>query len=820
MLNKRTQVVIGVAVLIISAAFLLVGIYFAELQGILFQNGANSLQLFANNIAAAKNALYLAPSSMQITLSGNNSLCTWDSAIDAYNCAGGAKIYNVSYTTGPTLDTGQSMFSVALCFFLTVGPKGGKGVFGSGGEASSESTSLALRSESALSEGASAIGTAAEQETTLSDIQGIIDEIKADPGLAAGFEQGKVVVVALDGGVGTASARTAAAEDLQILATNEGISQEAVNSIVEDEASTEKPLALLAPSSEAQVQKSFLGRLVSGIKSARAFTKAHPQITSLLTNLGMPALQFWIGYDAPTISNYLTSGYSAASNAIGGLSNNAVNVYNTLVASYETAQVVSPNLNAANLQLVQYAGFISSMSDINNLPAASVASSNAIQDAVGEANVLQSESNQLAAFSNQNANSNYNLYSTPSQGVSAPQQLSSSGYQFVGPAKFVGSGDPILAATAFLAQKGFLVYGETASCLGTMPQGLNANSALSDAAEIYGAVTSPLDVYGKLNEIDQIGTYFVGYGGEAYINGQSNGRPTTASAPIIADMADMCGIVQSSVQPGFNLNTIVAPAGNGSLSFSISQGLYNTICSPDSKIYPKSLSTFVNQILTAQNGDNVSIYVSPQYAIGMTNSADSTICVFNLVLNGYGNPVQILNNVAVGIPGECINLYNTTNGTYNLAFLGRTGAGATFLNSNSTVMFSAPLSTGSNYIASNTITDKVMVGLEIPALRLAQPYIKASWFQQIANGLQGEATIPPLFSGQTPNQAFYPTEYVNLTFKVLKTSMRGGVNISLVPVGDNVLFGVYPNSPNVTGGTYFSQEQFPWQWLNLFLGGG
>ena len=124
MLNRRTQIVIGIAILIISAAFLLVGVYFANLQGILFQNGANSLQLFANNVAAIKDALYLAPSSMSITLSGNNSLCTWDPSIDAYDCSGGSKIYNISYASGPTLDTGTNTFSAALCFMVSYGPPG------------------------------------------------------------------------------------------------------------------------------------------------------------------------------------------------------------------------------------------------------------------------------------------------------------------------------------------------------------------------------------------------------------------------------------------------------------------------------------------------------------------------------------------------------------------------------------------------------------------------------------------------------------------------------------------------------------------------
>ncbi|MGC8533772.1 MAG: hypothetical protein ACP5MV_04070, partial [Candidatus Parvarchaeum sp.] len=121
MLTKKAQIVIGIGVIILSAAFLLVGVYFANLQGLFFQNGARSLQLFADNVGFSINSLYSAPSSMSITLAGNNSLCTWDPSIAAYTCAGGSKIYNISYANGPTLDSGKNVFSVALCFMVGYG---------------------------------------------------------------------------------------------------------------------------------------------------------------------------------------------------------------------------------------------------------------------------------------------------------------------------------------------------------------------------------------------------------------------------------------------------------------------------------------------------------------------------------------------------------------------------------------------------------------------------------------------------------------------------------------------------------------------------
>ncbi|MEM3844483.1 MAG: hypothetical protein QXU98_02065, partial [Candidatus Parvarchaeota archaeon] len=126
MLNRRAQVVIAIGILILAIAFFLVGLNFASLQGLFFQNGAASLQMFANNIGAAQNAIYSAPSSMSITLSGNTSLCQWVPAIDAYTCAGGSKIYNISYAAGPTLNVGKNVFSFDLCVMVGIG----LGVFG------------------------------------------------------------------------------------------------------------------------------------------------------------------------------------------------------------------------------------------------------------------------------------------------------------------------------------------------------------------------------------------------------------------------------------------------------------------------------------------------------------------------------------------------------------------------------------------------------------------------------------------------------------------------------------------------------------------
>jgi hypothetical protein len=175
--------------------------------------------------------------------------------------------------------------------------------------------------------------------------------------------------------------------------------------------------------------------------------------------------------------------------------------------------------------------------------------------------------------------------------VFQPQVLSSSS-SLIGSVALSSSGkDPLLSIPFFLAQNAFLVYARTASCLSLPSQPLNlktytsngVGSAFSSISSELGAATTLINLYTKVNSVLPLGTYFVGYGGEVYLNGQSSGRPTQVTTPLITDMNDMCELAQTAADSGQNLRTLIQPSGNGSISFSISQGLYNTLCS---KIMP------------------------------------------------------------------------------------------------------------------------------------------------------------------------------------------------------------------------------------------
>ncbi len=176
MLNRRTQVVIAVGILILALAFFLVGLNFASLQGLFFQNGAASLQMFANDVGAAQNAIYSAPSSMSITLSGNTSLCQWVPAIDAYTCAGGSKIYNLSYAAGPTLDVGKNVFSFDLCVMLGILP------FGSSYSEADEVSAAVSDTDEAFEEAATSrlVSAGAQQDIAEEEVQKLLATAKSE----------------------------------------------------------------------------------------------------------------------------------------------------------------------------------------------------------------------------------------------------------------------------------------------------------------------------------------------------------------------------------------------------------------------------------------------------------------------------------------------------------------------------------------------------------------------------------------------------------------------------------------------------------------
>lgn len=851
MARRRTQIVIGIAVLVLSVAFLLVGIYFADLQGIIFQNGSNSLQLFADNMGAVVNSLYSAPSGMSISLSGNSSVCTWQPAIGAYTCNGGSKIYNLSYATGPTLDSGKNIFSVAVCFLVATGPPG---------------TSKAKQATSATETATEVTDSSAEAASEAAQVySGSFDFLGEDGNLVHGTyianSQTKLVLTNLE--------QTLSDDDLIKLseAISGGLSE--INpAFSESSVAFHLPILSLEGEVGAQTLSTFF-KDTSDIQDAEFLPKldyippdtideivssgdaATANSLSLLSGLRKVGIGLLVNYGVPLTAFWLASNSKAIASGISSFSGSAGAVLGQALSGLSTLGPLSKNQIATAAYAENFFQSLSAANSLSSLP-------NGLSKVIAEntaANEVSVERNALTELALYGASSNTsNPYSTPIGGESVPSEISSKG-SFAGPA-YLGSssagitasalGDPLLSTIFADSQTAFLVYGRTASCLGTLPEAFNANSYtslssdFSNGASIVGALTTLINVYAKANVVDNLGTYFVGYGGEAYVTGESSGRPTTASAPVISDMSDLCSMAQSASVPGEPLKSLLNPLQGGDINFSISQGLYNTMCSPQSQLYPVSFGQFFDNILNSKSPRNVSILLPPQYAISFSNSSgDNAVCLSNVLTDLYGSPIISQTNVdgsnyltEYGLPDTCINISAQSSGEYNINFNtsmekgakssfsipSEIGKNAFFLINQNEIGFSIPPSaystTGENFIGGQapSVTldfgvDSPVVGAIANALGGQTPRLQiglSTAFAQLdaALGLTGFIA---------PNSSFYQTDYANVTFEVTPTTTaNGGTNLSVKFISNKIIFGVFPNSNSTLGGLFKLSGEAKW----------
>lgn len=846
MLNKKTQIVIGIAVLILSVAFLLVGVYFANLQGVIFQNGSNSLQLFANNMGAIVNSLYSAPSHMSISLSGNSSVCTWQPSIGAYTCNGGSKIYNLSYATGPTLDSGKTMFSVALCILVGTGPPGDRTAEEATTAAADTADEAVSATEQAASEEAGTVlyTNSFEYTTAAGDV--ISGAYMANPNL-------KTIIVELGSGMSDSNILEATdyvqsglaevnptfsnakigvvlseSTQTQLAVSREVSSFVSETGVLEDEAALPE-IESVAPTSISQITDSGYTSTSKGLGTLSFLKKAG---ISLLVNYGVPLTAYWLASNEHTIASDL----SVFSNPAGS------SIANSL-SGLQTLGPIPSNLLSTSDYAVRYFQSLTLANTLSSLPPG-----DSKQIAVSTAsNELALEKNALTELANYGASqSPSNPYSTPVGGESVPGELTSPN-SFVGPAYFgpalgvTATADPILSSIFADSQTAFLVYGRTASCLGTLPEAFSASnynsfsSDFSNGASIVGALTTFFMAYGKLNTVFPLGTYFVGYGGEIYLNGESNGRPTMASAPVISDMSDLCSMAQSSTIPGRPLKSLLNPLKDGEINFSINQGLYNTMCSPNSKLYPKSLSSFVDRILTSKSKRNVSILMPPQYALVFSNSSgDNDICLSNVVLSSSGVPISLQTKIdgsnyltEYGLPYTCFNISEISAGKYNIDFNttmnqhsssafsipSEIGKNAFFMINQNNVGFSIPpyAYDNSNFISGGPPSFTILGGVSSPMITALSAGLAPKL--QVGLTISLNSLMEKLDNNilAAPNLSFYPTDYANITFEVSPSiASNGNENLTLKFVSNKIVFGVYPNSNSSLGGPFNESSVAQW----------
>lgn len=820
MLNRRAQVVIAIGILILAIAFFLVGLNFATLQGLFFQNGAASLQMFANNIGAAQNAIYSAPSSMSITLSGNTSLCQWVPAIDAYTCAGGSKIYNVSYANGPTLDVGKNIFSFDLCVMVGLGPTAVKGLAGkitdfigpSIDEAVVKSVTGSFVERGLISEqAANEIG---DKVLVSAANKGINNPVTMERMIKRAVINSLDFQANVDVGIGQFFKLT---DDIESFDAAEGVVSEGVTS----------------GTSLFNDFGSFIGVGLS--KVAENFA----------VNAGIGLASFGLGALSPQAYYWFSTAAAAASKFVSptnpvfsrfGLPPIKVNAQiqsNSVLATYETFSPIPSTGGALNLELQKFVQVADNLQAIDNLPS-SIFKDNLLYEAGQAIGTGKDVLNELANYNlNQN---NTSPYSTPAEGVSAPGKINSTSNNFISSATLnglpSGNGDPILQMTGLIADTAFMTAARSALCLGDLQYAFSrtgytsATSSVSSLGSIIGAAASLVNVYTRINMVLQSGTYLVGYGGEVYLNGRADSRPQEISVPVIVDMQDICSIAQNTYKQGVHLQSMIQPSGNGSISFSLNQGMINTLCSTSDNLFPQPVSSFVNDVLSAPSGSSVSILLPPKYAIGFLGNQNSNglsqdvgICLFNILITDKGVP-QVYRSknsyTELGTESSCINISNMSSGEYQINLNNNNGdvagksalsSGNEFhLNSNFTIGFSTPIRdypSGGNFISGGAPVFNVQSGVDSPLVNLilglahkgavrAQLPSELNPLQYVLSGFSR------ILSQYTPNMGFYETEYSNITFTV----SRSGNTITLTPYNESLVFGIFPNSVTDLGGSY------------------
>ncbi len=819
MLSRNAQVVIGIAVIILAAAFLLVGIYFAQLQGVFLQNGADSISIFGANLGAIQNALYSAPSSMRITLSGNNSLCQWSAATDKYNCAGGSDIRNISYASGPTLDVGTAEYSFAICFMLSVGPKSKPGPISVGTDAERMTLSASDKVlADTLPEVENLKGSAVEQSDSFITQDGAYamkagklgkNEIASTRFTSADYvESNDQFIGALSPAVKKGVWRDATTG--KILSSTE----------VENRLKNAETITVDVPNSLLQMARARGNGVLAYIKYVANNVKNNfkQSIVKSAIRFGLKGITFSVAFlSAATVVNSLTNGFHF-DQYVTPLSGNSLSNGLEVVSSYQNQQPLPPQLTAFDLELDHYVQQANLSGQYSNL-GQSYYAQDQINTAVQSAQLSQ---DLLGEFSN--SSTSYNPYSTPQSGVSVKSNTLSSNSAFINNIPVNGIGDPLLSTVALVGRTGLMVAARTATCLGDLPTASSLTSSGSNLAmgalSEYGALTTLFDVYFKQNAVQPLGSYFIGYGGEVYLEGQANGRATVASTPVITDLADICTQAETTPPPGNTLKSLLLPEGNGSLSFAISQGLFNTECPENNLLFPHTLAYFVNEILSTSSSKNVSILLPSYLGLGIYSppgGSYSALCIYNLITDDNGAPIYTTssqvsgafvnavtqNNITeFGTAISCINLTNMTGGKNSIKLINPYYSSATtaypqyYINNNSILDFSSPLSSDSNYIPGPPDIQRSIVGVEVlPGLsnipgantvtNFINSHIQTNAFTSLYNGF----AFP---SG--PSESFYPTEYSNITFQVTSS----GSDFTLTFLSNNNVFGVDPNTPSTT----------------------
>ncbi|MCW1291819.1 MAG: hypothetical protein QXV12_00055 [Candidatus Rehaiarchaeum fermentans] len=805
MLSKRAQVVIGIGLLIIAAAFLLIGLDFSLLQGDFITNGVSSLNLFAQAVAAAENSIQSAPDYMNITVYGNNSLCTWSPQLSAYLCQGGARVNNLTYALGPSLDPGVEQFAGGACFSLSINPLAKLGVGGS-------AVSVA---EDAV-QGAETASTSLETEVTGDAVlAGEESEISSSE------ESGEEASLF---GANTLS-------QIKFILSNVPVGREI--SYITDTFVTSTRIGLSTFQDEATAFFSSAADLLTGKISLSAALSSLKQvaINALLTYGAFfgtyLASEFLIPYLPLLVSKVVSFGGTA---------------YHYLI-NYSMYLPVTAFGAGTTLTALQRLGLIyysSSQGYISIFPFFKTYSfRNTVSDiSAGEQIVSQSPSIPPSS-------------SNPSEEVNL-------GGAITGEESDLGSFASAGSYSTFYASLGtlFLTWVEDAACF-QIAQGVSATSILST---ISNALTL-LTMYQVMNARSLVGTYYIGDTGAVYLEGKAENKNVEVATPVVVDGQDLCQFTTNSPPVNSSFPSELEPAANGNLVFSETSGLFNTQCNQNDRGFPITLSQFLNEI----NSGKSPVYINLPWDMALV-FRNNYVCIYQLATNSHGTPLISFSNyylpnykeyfrgvpaeklytlaTVIGFPLECIKSNVTVSNLFNDVLNGN----AFYVNNKSNIGFSVPLTSyinylsaniygignydGGQYVPGNIIGARVTMGAAFPNLiplfyklgiNASIPFQSSTYYGYsnilgaiaYQDGILGLTLIGlPLsvFFGfvntiltsviqannlaPTYNASFGPTDYVSVYFS--------NSNNVLSFINYTTLYGIYPNSPTTISNSIFT----------------
>ncbi|MCW1292500.1 MAG: hypothetical protein QXX36_00990 [Candidatus Rehaiarchaeum fermentans] len=813
MLSKRAQVVIGIGLLIIAAAFLLIGLDFSLLEGDFITNGVASLNLFTQAVAAAENSIQSAPDYMNITIYGNNSLCTWSPQLSAYLCQGGARVNNLTYAVGPSLDPGVEQFAGGACFSLSLNPLAKFGVGGSAASVADEAVQGAETASTNLETQVEGDFVLAGEESEISSSE----EGGEEASLFGANTLSQIKFVLSNVPVGR---EISYITDTLVTSTRTGLST------FQDETT-----AFFSSAADLLTGKISLSVVFSALKRVA--------INALLTYGAFfgtyLASEFLIPYLPLLVSKVVSFGGAA---------------YHYLI-NYSMYLPVAGFSAGATLTALQRLGLIyysSSQGYISIFPFFKTYSfRNTVSDiSAGEQIVSQSPSIPPSL-------------SNPSEGVDLSGAITGKESD-LGSFASAGSYSTFYAALGTL----FLTWVEDASCF-QLAQGSSASSILST----IGNALTLFTVYQVTNARSLIGTYYIGDTGAVYVEGKYENKNVEVATPVIVDGQDLCQFTTNSPPINSSFPSELEPAANGNLVFSETSGLFNTQCNPNYRGFPITLSQFLNEI----NSGKSPVYINLPWDMALV-FRNNYVCIYQLATNSHGTPLISFSNyylpnyneyfrgvpaeklytiaTVIGFPLECIK----SNVTVSNLFSDVLNGNAFYVNNKSNIGFSVPLTSyinylsaniygigsydGGQYVPGNVLGAKVSMGAASPAV--AQIISLISLFHKIGinasvpiqsstsygyfNILGSIASQDILLSAetglvglplaaffglvnsvltsimqannlaQTYNASFGPTDYVSVYFS--------NSNNVLSFINYTTLYGIYPNSPTTISNSIFT----------------